>query len=339
MVYNGCSDNQVTLRDVSKMKISLEGLKAGWANVLVLYEGGAFDIHASDVYNDALLDLLNACIKIARGEPEAFVEFFMEPAAYLFVFRKDGERIAIEVRSSNRTEPQILIDPDYVRKFEHQTTIVTETDTLFDEVLDMFAHAKKKYASGMYEADWNYEFPEKRIEILKELRKYTREQRPDLYEKKRFPKEELQIEDILNGGFGAEIREFELLNQTMSLIAYLPNFGGITTDYRDDYDNITVRLSLRSEVFYVNLPKLPFSPVQFNICDLMYALERNNQWRYVPGASKKWYLDEISRGLALAYGRNADDYKFMFSIVSCKEREHFFDALILDPMFIEFEIT
>ena len=144
------------------MKIKFISLSHGWASLRVEMGSKLYDIDGSDAFNDPLFDLLNATIRLYRGENETFVEFWNEPSSILWRLEKHemDNRLSIHQYYSDDSSPAPFTTQRHLDKFhfEYKDTIETNLGLFVDEVIDLFDRLLNHYGVEEYKDRW-YEFP------------------------------------------------------------------------------------------------------------------------------------------------------------------------------------
>jgi hypothetical protein len=229
----------------------------GWMSFRVESKEIQYDINGSDALNDPLLDLLNATIRLRRGECEVYIEFWNEPNSCIWRLEKSEieNRLYVHLYYSQNSSPVPFITHKHLDEyhFEYKNTVETDLDSFTDQVINLFDQLLAHYGAVDYKNHW-YEFPSEPLDLLKELRCFSRIDKPELYLKRTMKQNELTIEDIVDGSYESEIQDISLHNDTLTITARLPYFGQFYSSLGEVENEITVCLKITSNHFHVNFP-------------------------------------------------------------------------------------
>lgn len=157
------------------MEIKFLRLEHGWAGMQVTDGEIDYEIDASNVLNDCLLDLLNAVANLYRGKRETYVSFWLEPACYLWRLSLEGEILSVHLFLSRDSIPESITEK-YLSRFTYVNTIRTNLDEFSWQLLGLFDTMLAELGPEKHRENW-YEYPHEKIEELKKLRKSHKKKR------------------------------------------------------------------------------------------------------------------------------------------------------------------
>jgi hypothetical protein len=132
----------------------------GWAEVRVGDDRAEAALTASYVSGEAAQELLLAVCRLAAGSAEARAQFEAEPAAFRWIFTRDGDQAHVRV----------LRLPDGDLHDSAGTEIwgtVQPVDTVVRAVVRCFDEVFSTYGGSTYEASWRSPFPREELERLR----------------------------------------------------------------------------------------------------------------------------------------------------------------------------
>lgn len=95
---------------MSHIELKFGSPEHGWLSVELSINGWRQELDVSDVPGDSLCMLATAALDLAARRDEARVEWFLEPVEATWAFRRVGDRVEVEVRTTSKAMAPVRLD-------------------------------------------------------------------------------------------------------------------------------------------------------------------------------------------------------------------------------------
>ena len=156
------------------MRIAYTGMKHGWVGFHIDDIETPYEFAASNVIIDCLFDLIDITIRLCEGEEEVFIEFWLEPASYLWHIVHKDKLLYIHHYFCNDSKLEIKINKNYLKGFSLEQTTETSLNIFADQVIRFFETLLTEKTLQEYQSAeaWKKEFPQDKFAKLKKLRPF-----------------------------------------------------------------------------------------------------------------------------------------------------------------------
>ena len=151
-------------RPLNEFEITFDPPSHGWLPVKLRVGTERFDFAASDVLNDPVTELSNACVQLLSGSSQLTANWWLEPAWHTLKFDKTPNNSELEITFGYLADENARNPESEYRTTVNTVEFCRSVASALESLLESTGH--EEYSS---ESGWAKPFPSDKMAILRSL--------------------------------------------------------------------------------------------------------------------------------------------------------------------------